>query len=527
MVDNRQFNITEIKMRNLTHKLLVCASLCLSAALRSAGAPAFALAEAPAFDVTLSPKVATQPLNGRLFVFLQPAGPNQSVNRHSEPRLGPNWFAADPFFGLDVHDFAPGQSRHIDDTADSFPDKFSHLSTGRYRIQALLDFNPDAQQPGRGPGNLYSAVEEMEIDPASPRSMALLLDHVVEAEPWPESRWAKEISFRSDWLSKFHHREVLEQCAVVLPASYYDQPQRRYPVVYMIPGFGGTDRNALQYAAAPPVPGEGEEEFIRVFLTGECKWGHHVFVDSPTNGPRGEVLVWELIPQIDRSFRTVANRNGRFLYGHSSGGWSALWLMINYPDVFGGVWSISPDPVDFRDWQRVNLYADPPQNMYVDPSGNRRPIARNGDQVMLWYDSFTHMDDALKRGGQLRSFEAAFSPLAPDGEPRKLWDRTTGQIDPDVARAWQQYDIRLQIEAHWQKLQPLLAGRVHIIVGDNDTYYLDGAVHKLADTLKQLGSDAEVTFLAGRGHSDLLTPEFYHSIRQQMSELFRKENSGN
>ena len=63
--------------------------------------------------------------------------------------------------------------------------------------------------------------------------------------------------------------------------------------------------------------------------------------------------------------------------------------MINYPDVFGGVWSISPDPVDFRDWQGINLYADPPQNMYVDRAGNRRPIARHGDQVMLWYDSFT------------------------------------------------------------------------------------------------------------------------------------------
>ena len=92
-----------------------------------------------------------------------------------------------------------------------------------------------------------------------------------------------------------------------------------------------------------------------------------------------------------------------------------------------------------------------------------------------------------------------------------------------MARAWQQYDIRLQIEQHWQHLQPLLAGRVHIIVGDHDTYYLDGAVRKLADSLKQLDSDAEVTFLSGRGHSDLLTPEFYHSLRQQMSELFRKE----
>ncbi len=223
----------------------------------------------------------------------------------------------------------------------------------------------------------------------------------------------------------------LNQCAVVLPASYYDQPQRRYPVIYMIPGFGGTYRTALQYADQPPVTEEGETDFIRVFLTGECKWGHHVFADSATNGPHGEALVWELIPEIDRRYRTIANRNGRFLYGHSSGGWSALWLMVNYPDVFGGVWSVSPDPVDFRDWQGINLYADPPQNMYTDSAGSRRPIVRNGDQPVLWYDSFTQMDDTLKRGGQLRSFEAVFSPLGSERRAAQLWDRATG---PDRSR---------------------------------------------------------------------------------------------
>jgi pimeloyl-ACP methyl ester carboxylesterase len=508
-------------------KYLFCVTASLAVATIVGISPAHGATAAPSFEVTFSPKVATQPLNGRLFVFLQPVDPqNHAADSAPEPRLGPNWFAPDPFFGLDVHDFAPGKSHLIDDAAESFPDKLSHLSPGRYRAQALLDFNPDAQQPGKGAGNLYSAVTEFDINPASPSSMPLLLDHVVEAEPWPDSRWVKQVSFPSDWLSKFHKRDVLNQCAVVLPASYYDQPQRRYPVIYMIPGFGGTYRSALQYADQPPVTEEGETDFIRVFLTGECKWGHHVFADSATNGPHGEALVWELVPEIDRRYRTIANRNGRFLYGHSSGGWSALWLMVNYPDVFGGVWSISPDPVDFRDWQGINLYADPPQNMYTDPAGNRRPIARNGNQPVLWYDSFTHMDDTLKRGGQLRSFEAVFSPLGSNGEPRKLWDRDTGQIDLDVARAWQSYDINLVIQQHWQKLQPLLAGRVHVIVGDRDTFYLDGAVRKLAESLKQLGSDAEVTFLPGRGHSDLLTPAFYHSIRRQMTELFHKEQAG-
>ena len=47
---------------------------------------------------------------------------------------------------------------------------------------------------------------------------------------------------------------------------------------------------------------------------------------------------------------------------------------------------------------------------------------------------------------------------------------------------------------------------MHIITGDKDTFYLDGAVRLLDQSLKQLGSDAEVILLPGRGHVDYLTP---------------------
>jgi pimeloyl-ACP methyl ester carboxylesterase len=351
------------------------------------------------------------------------------------------------------------------------------------------------------------------------------LDQAVEAESWPDSRNVQEVRFHSSLLSAFYQRDITDSCAVVLPPSYYNQPQRRYPVVYTIPGFGGDHRRALQYAETAPKYAPGDQEFIRVFLSGQTKWGHHEYADSATNGPRGQSLVRELIPEIDRRFLTIPNRNARFLYGHSSGGWSALWLMINYPETFGGVWSTSPDPVDFRDFQGINLYADPPQNMYLDESGQRRPLARRNDQVWIWFDTFGHMDDVIKRGGQLRSFEAVFSPLDANGQPQQLWDRQTGQINPQVAREWQKYDLQLLIQQNWPRLKPLLEGRVHIVTGDKDTFYLDGAVRLLDQSLKQLGSDAEVILLPGRGHIDYLTPEFHTGVRGQMTDLFRRLNA--
>ena len=86
-------------------------------------------------------------------------------------------------------------------------------------------------------------------------------------------------------------------------------------------------------------------------------------------------LIEELIPYIETKYRGIGTGQARFVTGHSSGGWSSLWLQITYPDDFNGVWSTSPDPVDFRDFQRIDL-TKPDANMFVDAHGEKRPIAR-------------------------------------------------------------------------------------------------------------------------------------------------------
>ena len=110
------------------------------------------------------------------------------------------------------------------------------------------------------------------------------------------------------------------------------------------------------------------------------------------------------------------------------------------------------------------------------------------------------MDDVIGWGGQLGSFEAVFSPLDRDGRPRKLWDRATGAIDPEVAKAWEAYDIRLVLERNWPTLGPKLKGKLHVITGDLDTFYLEGAVKLLKESLAKLGSDAVVEIIPGRDH---------------------------
>ncbi len=176
-----------------------------------------------------------------------------------------------------------------------------------------------------------------------------------------------------------------------------------------------------------------------------------------------------MIPHFDAHFRTIADPKARYVGGHSSGGWSSLWLQVQYPDTFGGCFSSSPDPVDFRDFQGTDLYATPPQSLYVDPQGSRRPLARNGDEVSIWYDRFAKMDYTLKRGGQLKSFEAVFSPLDAKGEPAEAWNWETGYVNPEVIQHWKKYDISLQLQEHWSTLKPKLQGKLHVIMGDKDS----------------------------------------------------------
>ena len=139
-----------------------------------------------------------------------------------------------------------------------------------------------------------------------------------------------------------------------------------------------------------------------------------------------------------------------------------------------------------------------------------------GTFPVLYYDSFSRMEVVIGSGGQLGSFEAVFSPLDRDGRPRKLWDRSTGAVDPAVAKAWEAYDIRLVLERNWPTLGPKLKGKLRVITGDLDTFYLEGAVRLLKESLARLGSDAGVEIIANRDHSTLLDPALAGRLDREM-----------
>lgn len=444
------------------------------------------------FTVNLDPTLQDGKYSGRIYlIFTSPS--------KREPRKQMNdWFNPPQILTQDVVDVPAGQNIEFHPTL-GYPVTMEKLPAGKYSVQAVARRNIDHPKPGEGAGDLFSLPASIDFQPGSPDVIALKLERQVLEPTFRENDRIKFVEIVSPSLSKFHGREYKIRASVALPENWKDDPNETFPTLYSIPGFGGSHRDAFMLAGmVGAMP--GGDDILQVFLDPSCGLGHSVFADSANNGPWGHALTTELIPEIERRFHGAGDASRRFAWGVSSGGWSSLWLQITYPDVFGGCWSHCPDPVDFRDFQYMNLY-DPSTNFYTTTDGGRRPLGRRGDSIILYYREFVALETVLGPGGQIHSFEAVFSPRGEDGKPLLVFDRTTGKVNTDVSETWKKYDIRLVLENNWKTLEPKLAGKIHVYAGGMDSFYLEGAVGLLKESLTKLGSDAVVEIIPGMTHT--------------------------
>lgn len=118
--------------------------------------------------------------------------------------------------------------------------------------------------------------------------------------------------------------------SVVLPPNYETDKQARFPVIYLLHGFGGSYK--VYFSIPKVLEYISQGHFIFVSVEG----GTGFYTDSATkpNDKYESYVVRELIPEVDKNFRTDATRNGRAIAGISMGGYGALKFAVKYPQMF-------------------------------------------------------------------------------------------------------------------------------------------------------------------------------------------------
>ncbi len=513
--------------------LILCLSFSLAIATQALAAPVFKIA--------MPQDLKAGTVDGRLMLLITP---REGV----EPRslVEADQLLASPYlFGVNVTQAKAGSTLTVDASAFGWPAaSLSAIKAGDYTVQAVLNryetfhradgvtvsLAPD-QGEGQNwtikPGNLYSTPVRLHLDPSANGEIKIALDHEISPiPPKADTDFIKHIRIKSERLSAFWGRPVYLRAHVLLPYGFDTHPNAHYPLMVFhghfpddISGFRTTppDKDLKpDYSERFHLAGYNriqQEEAYRFYQTWISKefprfivieidhanpyYDDSYAVNSANLGPYGDAINYELIPEVEKRFRGLGQGWARFTYGGSTGGWEALATQVFYPKLYNGAFAACPDPVDFRAYTLINLYAD--KNAYQldgDTHAVERPATRN-----MYGETFsTQRDNNLwelaqgdhgRSGGQYDIWQAVFSPRGADGYPVPIYDKLTGLIDPKVADYWKEnYDLSHIISRDWARLGPDLAGKIHIYVGTADTYFLTDAVYYAQERLEALKTPA-------------------------------------
>ena len=233
---------------------------------------------------------------------------------------------------------------------------------------------------------------------------------------------------------------------------------------------------------------------------------------------KGELLEVGFLSALTRGktaaeYWTAARAQSQAACGCSeaAGGWESLALQIYHPEFFGGTWTSYPDPVDFRHYGSVDIYADTNAfvvtrrvGAFLNPSTEwqhpERYIMRaeNG-QPMVSMREYSRWEDVLGSHGrstdQLEAWEAVYGPVGEDGYPKPLWDKRTGKI------AWERVAYegeprnKRHVKSTYASSTPATDGRIVVAwFGSQGVHAYD--VNGTFPKCTNLGSDTSVSWHA-------------------------------
>ncbi|HTZ48746.1 MAG TPA: hypothetical protein VMH20_14215 [Verrucomicrobiae bacterium] len=486
-----------------------------------------------------------KPLDGHIFLGI-------STDKSSEPRfqLREEEAQSAQFFGLDVDSWKPGTPAVIDSTTLGYPlVSLQQLPPGDYYVQAVLNIYetfhrsdghtiklpPDmgeGQQWFEKPGNLLSKPQLVHLDPQSNNVIRLgLTENIPPVEPVKDTKYIKHIRIQSQLLTAFWGRPVYLGATVLLPDGFDEHPSAHYPLLVHQ---GHFEPDWEFFVEKAPEPGSGAKthdlqylqyanRFYQDWTSGRLPrmlilsiqhanpyYDDSYAVNSANLGPYGDAIIQELIPEVEKRFRGIAQPWARALEGGSTGGWEAAASQIFYPDFYNDAYAYCPDPIDFRAYQAVNIYKDKNAFWQESPFAKlpRSEMRNSTGEILAVMEPTVRREEVMGTHGrsteQFGIWQAVFSPVGSDGYPKPIWNPSTGVIDPDVATYWRDhFDLRFILERDISTLGPKLVGKLHFAAGDMDTWYLNNAVHLMqnfVDSPKNAYRIADFEFSPGKPH---------------------------
>jgi S-formylglutathione hydrolase FrmB len=330
--------------------------------------------------------------------------------------------------------------------------------------------------------------------------------------PWGHA-WAgrlDEHAFDSEALTGNPlHDPHVRPLYVYTPPGYDDDPDRRYPSVYLIQGMTGQldmwrSRKAFMPTVLESVDAwfadAGHPPAIVAFVDAWTSYGGSQFVDSPGTGRYHTYLCDEIVPFVDAGYRTLADAAHRGIAGKSSGGYGAMITPMLRPDLFGGLVTHAGDALFEVCYQPEFPQAARALRDHYD-----------GSFAAFWADFRSRPGRSKPSDAALVNewaMAACYSTDA-DGTVRLPFEPLTGRLIPEIWERWLAWDPVRMAAAHVEALRGMRA--IWIDAGRSDEYFLDLGAEAFRSELATIGVDDERVrfelFDGGHGGMEWRYPE--------------------
>jgi S-formylglutathione hydrolase FrmB len=278
---------------------------------------------------------------------------------------------------------------------------------------------------------------------------------------------------------------------VYLPPSY-DSPGKKFPVVYLLMGFTGEGKMSLNLSFLNE---NIEQRLNRLMRSGKIKemivvlpdcitkYGGSQFINSTATGRYEDYIVKEIVPFIDKKYRTIPSSNSRAVMGKSSGGYGAVMLSMRNPNVFGLMCSTAGDMYfEYCYFSDLKFIRD------LKKYGKGDKAIANFIKKELNYKhpkpkSFHSILNTI-------GMASCYSPN-PNGFKTKGYnfdmplDIETGEMNIDVMKRWHRHDPARLVGKYKKNLKKLKL--IFIDAGTRDEFYLDIGARIFCDKLKKNG----------------------------------------